>query len=68
MEHGSIWTVVAVGVGVAFAPLILGDAIDGTDATGDSIASILGPLWELLGIVFVLAVLVLLWTYFDTSF
>ena len=60
--RGTIWTVVAVGVGVVMTPLILD--VSPTTATGDDIMSLLSAVGPLASFAFILVCFGLLLTFF----
>lgn len=64
--QGSIFTVVALGVGVAMTAAILDVNVSG-DATGEAVLSLLSPFGTLLGLVFFVAAMGLLVGYFTDS-
>ena len=64
--RGSIFTVVALGVGVAVTPAILNSDAAG-DATGQTVVDLLAPWGTLLGLVFAVAAFGLLVTFFTDS-
>lgn len=64
--RGSIWTVVAVGVGAVMTPAIL-DADVGSDATGDTVLTVLSPFDLLIGLAFAVACFGLLIAFFQDS-
>jgi hypothetical protein len=60
--NGSLYTVVAAGAALVLTPLILD--VDTSGATNETIATILSPFGDILGLVFVLVVtgaLIALW-------
>ena len=65
--RGTIWSVVALGVGIAFLPLILPDG--GTDSTGDALFGLISSIAPVLGIMFTVAVfgLLLVFLGFDNG-
>ena len=60
--RGTIWTVVAVGVGAVFTPLVLD--IDPSTGTGEDALALLSAVGPLVAFAFVLAVFGLLVTFF----
>ena len=66
----SIWTVVALGVGAAMTPLILGDVDVSGDSTGETALQLLSSIDLLIGLSFVVAVfgLLLLTMFSDSGF
>jgi len=64
--RGSIYTVVALGVGVALTPAVLDIDVTG-DATGQTLVDLLAPWGTLLGLVFAVAAFGLLLTFFTDS-
>ena len=56
--RGSIWSVVALGTGIAFLPLVVPNS--GTDPTGDAIYGLISAIAPVLGIMFAVAVFGLL--------
>jgi len=56
--RGTIWSVVAMGTGIVFLPLILPSG--GTDKTGDAIFGLISSLAPVLGLMFTVTVFGLL--------
>jgi len=67
--RGSIWNVVALGVGIAFLPSILPDS-GGGDTAGDAIFELVSGIAPVVGLTFVIAVfgLLLALMSFDRGF
>jgi len=61
--RGSIWTVVAVGVGAAMTPLVL-DVDVSSGGVGETALTLLSPFGVLLGLAFVIAAFGLLTMFF----
>lgn len=61
--RGTIWTVVALGVGAAFVPLVLDINVD-DGTTGETAMTLLAAVGPLLGVAFILAAFGLLITFF----
>jgi len=53
--RGSIWTIVAVGVGAAMTPVVLDVDVSG-DATGQTALDLVAVLGPVVGLAFVIAV------------
>ena len=64
--RGSIFTVVAVGIGAALTPAVLDIDVTG-DATGQTAIDLLAPFGTLLGLVFFVAALGLLLVFYTDS-
>jgi hypothetical protein len=64
--RGSIWTVVAIGVGAAMTPAVLGVDVSG-DGTGESTLSLLSSMDVLIGLAFMIACLGLLTVFFGSD-
>ena len=64
--RGSIWTIVAVGVGAAMTPAVLDVDVSG-DATGQTALDLLAVLGPVVGVAFVIAVFGLLLAFFTDS-
>jgi hypothetical protein len=64
--RGSVWTIVAVGVGAAMTPAILDIDVSG-DATGQTVLSLISSIDLLIGLAFVVAAFGLLLAYFTDS-
>ena len=64
--RGSIFTVVAVGVGAALTPAVLDIDVTG-DATGQTLVDLFAPWGTLLGLVFAVAAFGLLLKFFTDS-
>jgi hypothetical protein len=64
--RGSIFTVVAVGVGAALTPAILDIDVSG-DATGDTVLGLLGSVEIVVALAFVVAAFGLLLAFFTDS-
>jgi len=64
--RGSIWTIVAVGVGAAMTPAVLDVDVSG-DATGQTALDLLAVLGPVVGLAFVIAVFGLLLAFFTDS-
>jgi len=64
--RGSIWTIVAVGVGAAMTPAVLDVDVSG-DATGKTALDLLAVLGPVVGLAFVIAVFGLLLAFFTDS-
>ena len=64
--RGSIYTVVALGVGAALTPAILDVDVTG-DATGQTALDLLAPWGTLLGLIFFMAAIGLLLVFFTDS-
>lgn len=65
--RGSIWTVVALGVGAAMTPLLLGDIDTTGDSTGQTAMQLLSSLDIVVGLAVVIATFGLLLAYFTDS-
>ena len=64
--RGSIFTVVAVGVGAALTPAMLDVDVSG-DATGQTVVDLLAPFGTILGLAFAVAAFGLLLALFTDS-
>lgn len=64
--RGTIWTFVAVGVGVAMTPAILDVDVSG-DATGQTVLSLLSSFDTIIGLVFAIACFGLLIVFFGSD-
>lgn len=64
--RGTIWTVVALGTGLAFVPLVLG-GIEVGDETAETAMQLLGAFGGVLGLAFVIATFGLLIAFFTDS-
>jgi hypothetical protein len=64
--RGSIWTIVAVGVGAAMTPAVLDVDVSG-DATGQTALDLVAVLGPVVGLAFVIAVFGLLLAFFTDS-
>lgn len=64
--RGSIWTIVAVGVGGAMTPAVLDVDVSG-DATGQTALDLVAVLGPVVGLAFVIAVFGLLLAFFTDS-
>jgi len=64
--RGSIWTIVAVGVGAAMTPAVLDVDVSG-DATGQTALDLLAVGGPVVGLAFVIAVFGLLLAFFTDS-
>jgi hypothetical protein len=64
--RGSIWTIVAVGIGAAMTPAVLDVDVSG-DATGQTALDLVAVLGPVVGLAFVIAVFGLLLAFFTDS-
>ena len=64
--RGSIWTIVAVGVGAAMTPAVLDVGVSG-DATGQTALDLLAVVGPVVGLAFVITVFGLLVAFFTDS-
>jgi hypothetical protein len=64
--RGSIWTIVAVGVGATMTPAVLDVDVSG-DATGQTALDLVAVLGPVVGLAFVIAVFGLLLAFFTDS-
>jgi len=64
--RGSVWSIVAVGVGVAMTPAMLDVDVSG-DATGETVLSLLSTIDPLLFLAFFIVVFGLLTAFFTDS-
>jgi len=64
--RGSIWTIVAVGVGAAMTPAVLDVDVSG-DATGQTALDLLAVVGPVVGLAFVITVCGLLVAFFTDS-
>jgi hypothetical protein len=64
--RGSIWTIVAVGVGAAMTPAVLDVGVSG-DPTGQTALDLLAVVGPVVGLAFVIAVFGLLVAFFTDS-
>jgi len=64
--RGSIWTIVAVGVGAAMTPAVLDVDVSG-DATGQTALDLLAVVGPVVGLAFVITVFGLLVAFFTDS-
>lgn len=65
--RGNIWTIVALGVGLAMTPAMLGGDTLATDQVGDNILSLVSTIGPVLAIMLVVAVFGLFITLFSTD-
>lgn len=64
--RGSIFTIVAVGVGAALTPAVLDIDVTG-DSTGETVMTLLSSVEVVIGLAFVVAVFGLLLAFFTDS-
>ena len=64
--RGSIWSVVALGVGAAFTPLVLDIDVTG-DSTGETALTLLSSVDIVIGLAFVIVAFGLLIAFFTDS-
>jgi hypothetical protein len=63
--RGTIWTVVALGSGLALLPAILD--ISATDTTGQTVLDVVSPLAPVLGVLLFVAAMAVVITMFDAD-